>query len=90
MEHTCQMPSSGSGIFVEGERKIVRVSQRPWISGNQCLLGTTEQLHYELTVVVIACIRPVQAYGRPNSSMESGVVHEILPLALELLIIVSC
>lgn len=75
---------------MEGGRKIARASQRPWISGNQCLLGTTEQLHCELTVVVIAFIRPVKAQGRPNSSMESGVVHEILPPALDLLITVGC
>lgn len=44
----------------------------------------------ELTVVMAACRKPVQAQTRPNASMDRRVGHTVLPLAVELLGTVSC
>lgn len=44
----------------------------------------------EVTVIMKACARLVQTQARPHPSLERGAKLKLLPLALELLAIVSC
>lgn len=52
-------------------------------------VDTTDSCTYVLTMVATACTKQREAQDRPNLITEMGAEHEIPPIDVEILLVVS-